>query len=168
MVAELTIGGIVVYPSHGVVEIQKIEEKEICGVKESFYILKTLGSNVTLMVPTDNASNVGLRPIISKKEVPKILKILGKKSKNNHSSGGGIGQSWNRRYKEYNEKLKSGNIFEIAEVFQKIHHIRKSKSLSFGEKKLMDNAFKLLVTELAVAKGEEEETIVDKVEKLLS
>ncbi len=167
MTDKLTIGRKVVYPTHGVVEVQKIEEKEIYGIKESFYILKTVGSNMTLMVPTDNASKVGLRPIISKKEVPKILKILGKKSKNNHTHGGGGQQSWNKRYKEYNEKLKSGDIFEIAEVFQKIHGIRKSKSLSFGEKKLMDNAFKLLITELATAKGETEEIIADKVEKLL-
>ncbi len=169
MSEKLTIGQTIVYPAYGVVNIQGIEEKEICDSKKSFYILKIIENNATLMVPTDNASSLGLRPIISRKEVPNILKILGKKTKSSHSSSGGkSGQSWNRRYKEYDEKLKSGDIVGIAEVLQEIHYLSKNKSLSFGEKKLMDSALNLLVKELAVATEKEEETITDKIEKLLS
>lgn len=79
MSEKLTIGQTIVYPAYGVVNIQGIEEKEICDSKKSFYILKIIENNATLMVPTDNASSLGLRPIISRKEVPNILKILGKK-----------------------------------------------------------------------------------------
>ena len=167
MSKKFKVGQTGVYPAYGVVEVQGIEEKEICGNNRSFYILKVVESDVTLMVPTENASIVGLRPVVPKKEVPRILKILGKRNKNNHASGNG-GLSWNKRYREYADKLKSGDIFEVAEVLKDIHHLRKDKELSFGEKRIMDNAFSLLVKEISIATKKKEEAITNEIEKLLN
>ena len=159
MAKKFKVGQTGVYPAYGVVEVQGIEQKEICGNNRSFYILKVVESDVTLMVPTENATIVGLRPVVPKKEVPR--------NKNNHGSGNG-GLSWNKRYREYADKLKSGDIFEVAEVLKEIHHLRKDKELSFGEKRIMDNAFSLLVKEISIATKRKEETITTEIEKLLN
>ena len=161
------VGQTGVYPAYGVVEVKGIEEKEIGGSKSSFYILKVIESDVTLMVPTENASMVGLRPVVPKKEVPRILKILGKGKRNNIATGNGS-LSWNKRYREYADKLKSGDIFEVAEVLKDIHRLRKDKELSFGEKRIMDNAFSLLVKEISISTNKKEEAITSEIEKLLS
>ena len=167
IVKKFKVGQTGVYPAYGVVRVQGIEDKEICGSRESFYILQVVESDVKVMVPTENASSVGLRPVVPKKQVPKILKILGKKGKNNHSSSNG-NLSWNKRYREYADKLKSGDIFEVAHVLKDIHGLRKDKELSFGEKRIMDNAFSLLVKEISAATNKKEELITTEIEKLLS
>ena len=120
------------YPVHGVVEVQGVEEKEILGSKKAFYILNVLESNVKLMVPTDNIESVGLRPVVRKKEVKKVLDIL--KEENGEVPKLGV-QSWNKRYKEYADKVKSGDIYEIARVLRDIHHLKKVKNLLFRRKK---------------------------------
>jgi len=159
------VGQTGVYPNYGVVEVQGIEDKEIGGNKSSYYILKVIENDVTLMVPTANASSVGLRHVVPKKEVPRILKILGKNKKIKSSSNGNL--SWNKRYREYADKLKSGDIFLIAEVLKDIHRLRKDKELSFGEKRIMDNAFSLLVKEISISTNKKEEIITTEIEKLL-
>lgn len=154
-----------VYPAHGVVEVMGIEEKEILGSKKSFYILNVLENNVTLMVPTDNISSVGLRPVVAKKEVKNILDIL--REKNGESPKLGA-QSWNKRYKEYADKVKSGDIYEIARVLKDIHHLKKVKNLSFGEKRIMENAVSHIVKELSIAMGKKEESVSTQIQEILS
>jgi len=158
------VGQTGVYPNYGVVEVQGIEDKEIGGNKEAFYILKVIENDVTLMVPTANAATVGLRHVVPKKEVPKVFKILGKNKKSNASNGS---LSWNKRYREYADKLKSGDIFEVAEVLKDIHKLRKDKELSFGEKRIMDNAFSLLVKEISISTKKNEEVVTTEIENLL-
>lgn len=167
MSIKFKVGQTGVYPAYGVVRIQGIEEKEICGTTTSFYILKVVENDVTVMVPIDNISSVGLRPVVAKKEVPRILKILRKRNKNNHSSNNG-NLSWNKRYREYADKLKSGDIYEVAEVLKDIHHLRKGKELSFGEKRIMDDAFSLLVKEISISTKKKEESVSSEIEKLLA
>ncbi len=159
------IGDIVVYPAHGVVMVEGIEVKEICSTKKTFYILKVVDSDFTVMVPTDNAHAVGLRRVIAKAEIPKIYEILkGKKKINNYTNGH---KSWNKRYREYGEKLKSGNIFEVAEVLKDIYLLQGEKELSFGERRMMDAARTLLIREISVSKNSEEESVAGEVERLL-
>ncbi len=160
------VGQTGVYPNYGVVEVQGIEDKEIGGNKSSFYILKVIENDVTLMVPTANAEIVGLRHVVPKKEVPKVLKILGKSKKSAGASANGS-LSWNKRYREYADKLKSGDIFEVAEVLKDIHKLKKDKELSFGEKRIMDNAFSLLVKEISISTKKNEEIITTEIENLL-
>lgn len=167
MAIKFKVGQTGVYPAYGVVKVQGIEEKKICGTTASFYILKVVENDVTVMVPINNITSVGLRRIVAKKEVPKILKILRKRNKNNHSSTNG-NLSWNKRYREYADKIKSGDIFEVAEVLKDIHHLRKGKELSFGEKRIMDDAFSLLVKEISISTKKKEESVSSEIEKLLT
>ena len=160
------VGAKAVYPAHGVVKVKGIEIKEICGTKRAFYILKVIDSDATVMVPTDNAGTVGLRPVITKSEIPSIYRILrGKKRVNNSGNGH---QSWNKRYREYAEKLKSGNILEVATVLRDIYLLQGEKELSFGERRIMDAARALLVKEISIAKSLEEESVAGEIERLLS
>ncbi len=160
------VGNKAVYPAHGVVNIKGIESKEIRGTKKDFYILKVVDSDVTVLVPTDNAETVGLRPVISKRQITKIYKILKAKDKVNGPGNGN--QSWNKRYREYADKLKSGDIFEVANVLRDINMLQTEKELSFGEKRIMDSARNLLVKEISIAKKLEEESVIKEIEKLLS
>ena len=134
------VGKQAVYPAHGVVKVKSVESKEICGTKRDFYILQVIDSDVTVMVPTDNADTVGLRPVINKKEINRIYNILKNKDKNSGHLNGR--QSWNKRYREYSDKLKSGDIFEVAQVLKEDPRtaripivILTSKSLSSIEKR---------------------------------
>ncbi len=154
-----------VYPVHGVVEVQGVEEKEILGSRKAFYILNVLESNVKLMVPTDNINSVGLRPVVAKNEVKKILDIL--REEDGKIPKLGV-QSWNKRYKEYADKVKSGDIYEIAEVLRDIHHLKRVKNLSFGEKRIMENALSHVVKELSIALRKKEGEVNDQIEEIFS
>jgi CarD family transcriptional regulator len=159
-------GAKAVYPAHGVVRITGIEVKEICGTKKAYYILNVVDSEATVMVPTDNAQAVGLRPVVRKNQIPKIYKILTDKDNTNNSSNGH--QSWNKRYREYAEKIKSGNIIEVAKVLKDITLLQNEKNLSFGERRIMDSARALLVKEISIAKSLDEDFVAGEIEKLLN
>ncbi len=160
------VGKKAVYPAHGVVQVKAVESKEICGTTKDFYILKVVDSDVTVMVPTDNAESVGLRPVITRRQITRIYNILKNKDKNAGQQNGS--QSWNKRYREYSDKLKSGDIFEVANVLKDINLLQKGKDLSFGEKRIMDSARTLLVKEISIAKNLEEDSVTKEIEKLLS
>ncbi len=147
------VGDLAVYPAHGVAEVTGIETKEISGAKHSFYILRILENGMRIMVPTKNVAQVGLRAVVKKNEVKEVYDIL--KSREVSVEG----QTWNRRYREYMEKIKTGSVFEVAEVLRDLSSLKNGKDLSFGERKLLDTAKSLLVKELAVAKATKEEKI---------
>jgi CarD family transcriptional regulator len=142
---EFVVGDNAVYPGHGVGEVTSIETKEIMGSKQTFYSIRILESGMKIMVPKSNVTNVGLRPIISKDEAGKVLEIL--KQKNVKIDN----QTWNRRYREYMEKIKTGSVYEIAEVLRDLFLLRVDKELSFGERKMLDTARSLLFKELSLA-----------------
>ncbi len=142
---EFIVGDNAVYPGHGVGEVTAIETKEIMGSKQTFYSIRILESGMKIMVPKSNVTNVGLRPIISKDEAGKVLEIL--KQKNIKIDN----QTWNRRYREYMEKIKTGSVYEIAEVLRDLFLLRVDKELSFGERKMLDTARSLLFKELSLA-----------------
>ena len=144
------VGDNAVYPGHGVGEVVAVENKEIMGCKQTFYSIKILESGMKIMVPKTNVANVGLRPIISKKEASKVLNILREKDVKIDN------QTWNRRYREYMEKIKTGSVYEIAEVLRDLFLLKVDKELSFGERKMLDTARTLLLTELSLATTQKE------------
>ncbi|MBI2606251.1 MAG: CarD family transcriptional regulator [Deltaproteobacteria bacterium] len=147
------VGDNAVYPSHGVAVIKKIDEREVGGKKKKFYVLQVLENEMTIMVPTDNIQSVGLRPIIGKKEVLNVYKILKRKDVKVDNT------TWNRRYREYMEKIRTGSVYEIAEVLRNLYVLKVNKDLSFGERKMLDSAKQLLIKELSIAKAEDENMI---------
>ncbi|MGI9558471.1 MAG: CarD family transcriptional regulator [Thermodesulfobacteriota bacterium] len=162
MAVQFKPGNNVIYPVYGVAKIQSVEKREIAGKKTTFYILKTLKNDITVMVPVKNTSSVGMRKVVSKNRVRKVFELLAQKTK---SSPAGKKQAWNKRHKEYSEKIKNGDIFEVAEVFRDILRISRKKDLSFGEKQIMENAFSLISSEIAVSTSKSEETVEKDIEK---
>lgn len=140
------VGDKAVHPAHGVGEVTSIEKKEIAGTNKSFYILKILDTGMKVMVPTDAADRLGLRQVISRKDAKKVLDIL------KSDEVAVTSQPWNRRYREYMEMLKSGSPFEVAKVLRDLYRLKGDKELSFGERRLLDQARSLLITELALAR----------------
>ena len=155
------VGDLAVYPAHGVGRIESIECRTINGNRHEFYILKILDNSMVIMIPTMNVESVGLREIIEKNEVPKIYAVL-KKKKNGIFDN----QTWNRRYKEYMDKLKTGSLYDVADVFRDLYNLKLGKDLSFGERKLLDTARALLVRELCTAKDADEQTVWKEIESL--
>ncbi len=157
---EFKVGDMAVYPAHGVGEITSIEKREIAGNTHKFYILKILDSGMTIMVPTGNVRNVGLREIINVDEVDIVYDIMRERDISINE------QTWNRRYREYMDKIKTGSVYEIAEVMRDLMLMRYEKELSFGERKMLDTARTLIIKELAIAQEEEEEVIADEIDTI--
>ncbi len=151
-----------VYPAHGVGLIEAIETQNVGGVDQSFYVMKILDNDMTIMIPTATSDNVGLRAIISKDEVKKVIDIL--KDRDVKISS----QTWNRRYRDYMEKIKTGSVFEVAVVLRDLFILKEDKDLSYGERKMMDTAKNLLVKELSLAKNTDEKKIEKQIEKLFT
>ena len=147
------IGDLAVYPAHGVGVIEDIESQEISGSRQDFYIMRILDNDMKIMIPTQNVNNVGLREIIGQNDVPKLYSILQKRDVIIDN------QTWNRRYREYMEKIKTGSIFEVAEVYRDLLILKLEKELSFGERKMLDIARSLLVKEISLAESVEEEQV---------
>ena len=154
------VGDKAVYPAHGVAEVVGLETREIGGNKTTFYILKILDTGMKIMIPKGNVGTVGLRDIINQADVKEVYNIL--KSKEIAVEG----QTWNRRYREYMDKIKTGSVFEIAEVLRDLSLLKATKDRSFGERKMLDTARTLLVKELAIAKGTKELKIEQELEKI--
>jgi CarD family transcriptional regulator len=143
---QFQVGDLAVYPAHGVGEIQAVESRVVNGERQDFYIMKVLENGMVIMIPTRNVESVGLRDIINKKEVPKVYEVMRVRT------DGVPAQTWNRRYREYMDKIKTGSLYDVAEVFRDLSLLKLTKDLSFGERKLYDTAQVLLVRELSTAK----------------
>ncbi len=155
------VGDMAVYPAHGVGTIEAIEIKTISGKDQKFYIMRITGNGMTIMIPTDNVEQVGLREIISCKEVTKVYRIL-----NNKKQVAVDSQTWNRRYREYTERIKTGSVFEVATVLRDLFVLKVGKDLSFGERRMMDIAKTLLVKELSIAQEIPEDSVQQKIESI--
>jgi len=157
-----SVGDKAVYPVHGVAEVMALENRDIGGSTTPVYILRIIDTGMKIMVPTTNAGSVGLRDLITSKQVKEVIEIL--KSRDIPRDT----QTWNRRYREYMEKIKTGSVFEIAEVLRDLCVLRKTKELSFGERKMLDTARGLLTKELALAKGVGEDKISAEIEAIFT
>jgi len=159
-VPKFAIGDLAVYPAHGVGRIEAIESREVDGEIQNFYIMKILENDMVIMIPVQNVSSVGLRTILSENDIPKIYSIMQERDLPQDN------QTWNRRYREYMEKIKTGSLYEVAGVYRDLFLLRLTKELSFGERKLFDTAQSLLVKEISIAKKCEEKTVLDEINDL--
>jgi CarD family transcriptional regulator len=160
---QFKVGDLAVYPAHGVGRIEAIETRVVNGEEHDFYIMKVLENGMVIMIPTWNVESVGLRDVIGKKEVPKIMEVI--KSRRELAIDN---QTWNRRYREYMDKIKTGSLYEVAEVFRDLSLLKLTKDLSFGERKLYDTAHTLLIKELSTAKQTDEKSVAKEIEALFT
>src|SRR5579871_3916756 len=155
------IGDKVVYPNHGVGIIEQISSRTIGATVEKFYLLKIKSSSLKVMVPFHNVGSVGLRPVIRNGEIHKVLAFLEDGKCDNHAD-------WKYRFKENSDKMRTGSLLEVAIVLKSLLLLAQTKPLSFREKKMLERARYLLVTELAMARNEEEAEVEDVLNKALS
>lgn len=155
------IGDRVVYPMHGAGIIEAIEERTIGDEIQRYYIIRIPMGDMKVMIPVDSVQIVGIRGIIDEDEVKRVLDVLSGDSTN-------MSTNWNRRYRANMEKIKSGSIFEVAEVVRNLSQRDKEKGLSTGERKMLENARQILLSELALAKNVGEAQIQAMVEGCLS
>ena len=160
-VRKFKVGNLAVYPAHGVGKINSIESKIVNGEEHDFYMMKILENEMTIMIPTWNVEQVGLRDVIDEEEISKVYEVMKKREESP-----GDTQTWNRRYREYMEKIKTGSLYDVAEVYRDLSLLKLTKDLSFGERKLYDTAQTLLVMELSTARNTDEQTIISEMELL--
>jgi len=154
------VGDKVVYPHHGAAVIEKREQKEVFGETREYLVLKLAYGDLTLMVPCDNTDEVGLREVINDEEVEEVFAVLRKKEAR-------MPTNWSRRYKNHVEKLKSGDIYQVAEVVRNLSIRDKDKGLSAGEKRMLTRARQILVSELTFAINVSEEEAEQKLNDAL-
>lgn len=159
---EFKVGDKAVYPAQGVAEVVSIEERDIAGARQRFYVLRILDTDRKIMVPVKNAQAVGLRQVISEEEIREIFEILRERTVAFDN------QTWNRRYRGFMDKIKTGSIFDVAEVMRDLYRLKAEKSLSFGEKRMLDTARALIVKEIAIARGLSEEQILSEIEAIFN
>jgi CarD family transcriptional regulator len=156
------VGDMAVHPAHGVGEVTGIETKDLGGSVNLFYVLKIIDSGLKVMVPVSATAQVGLRRVMSKKEADKVLRIL-------RAPEVAVDvQPWNRRFRAYTEMLKSGSPYEIAKVLRDMYRLKFDKDLSFGERRLLDQAKSLLVKELALAKQMQQGAMEGEISQIFS
>ena len=157
---EFNVGDKAVYPGHGVGVIRDIEELDLGEAKATVSVLKILDNGMTLKVPLHNASALGMRNVINENQVSKVYEVL--KDRDVPTDN----QTWNRRYREYLNKLQSGDPVEVAKVLRDLALLRAQKNLSFGERKMYDQASSLLIQEIAVARELNEADVRSELEEI--
>ena len=157
------VGDLAVYPAHGVGRIESIESRVVNGEKHDFYIMKVIENGMVIMIPTWNVASVGLRDIINEKDIPKIYAVMQQRPDLAMDN-----QTWNRRYREYMDKIKTGSLYEVAEVYRDLSLLKHNKDLSFGERKLYDTAQTLLVKEISTARDMDEKKVTSEIESLFN
>ena len=154
------VGDKVIYPNHGLGVVRCIETRTIMGTTCGFYSLRMADSDTTVLVPLDNVDGVGLRRAICDKEVKKLFTLLGNGKIDNH-------QNWKGRFKENSDKMRTGSIYDVVDVLKNLTFLTKSKNLSFREKRMLDRAKFLVVSEISEVVGDSAEAIDDRVNKAL-
>ncbi|HHY76180.1 MAG TPA: CarD family transcriptional regulator [Firmicutes bacterium] len=155
------VGDRVVYPMHGAGTIEGVEEKEILGKRHRYYVLKLPIGDMKVMIPVDNTEDIGLRDVISPEEVDRVLEVLQQECTV-------MSSNWNRRYRSNLEKIKSGDIYEVADVVRNLSAREREKGLSTGERKMLDSAKEILISEIILAKNWDREKTVEVIENVLS
>lgn len=136
------VGDKVIYPNHGLGIVERIEEKTILGTTCGFYHLRIVANETTVLVPVSNVDGVGLRRAISDEDVERLFGLLGDGKIDSH-------QNWKGRFKDNSDKMRSGSIYEVADVLKNLTFLAKSKSLSFREKRMLDRAKFLIISEVS-------------------
>jgi CarD family transcriptional regulator len=154
------IGDKAVYPAHGVGVVEGIENRQISGSFKTFYILRLLENDTTIMIPQESVQSVGLRGVIARRDIPAVFKVLRQRVPVSDT------QTWNRRHREYMDKIRTGSVYEIAAVLRDLYLLKLDKELSFGERKVLDTARNLLVKELSISQRMRTETIEQQIENI--
>jgi len=154
------IGDKAVYPAHGVGLIKAIETKQIAGASQDFYVVQIITSGATLMVPTNAALRIGLRKLSDNMELENVYSILRTPRRVSQ-------RAWNRRFREFNDKLRTGSLNDVAEVLRDLTSLRSDKALSFGEKNMMEKALGMVVSEISAASARAEAEVFDEVNRML-
>ena len=157
---EFKVGDKAVYPGHGVGVVKDVEIIDFDGTEQTMYVLKILDNGMTIKVPIHNASALGVRAVISQHQVNKVYEVLRDRDVPPDN------QTWNRRYREYLNKIQTGDPIEVAKVLRDLALLRRKKNLSFGERKMFDQASSLLVQEIAVAKDTNESTVQEEIDEI--
>ena len=160
--ASFQVGDMAVYPAHGVGRIDSIETRSVGDLNQSFYVINIIETKMTIMIPTNSSEHVGLRAIIKADQVDEIYSIL--KDRDVTIAP----QPWNQRYREYMEKIKTGSVHEIARVLRDLYILQVDKTLSFGERKMMDTAQGLLVKEISIANRTNEDAVSQSINHIFS
>lgn len=158
--ARFSVGDTAVYPSHGVADVIQLETKTIGQQRLGFYHLQVRGSGLKIIVPIEKAENNGMRPLADSDEIDELFDLL-----RDHEIPSDR-QTWNRRYRGFMEKIRTGSLFEVAEVYRDLSVLRQHKELSHGERQMLRNARALLVRELAVARETPEPTIEEELDSM--
>jgi CarD family transcriptional regulator len=153
------IGDKVIYPNHGLGIVERIETKTIMGTTCGFYQLR-MANETTVFVPVDNVDGVGLRRAITDEETDRLFFLLGDGKIENH-------QNWKGRFKDNSDRMRTGSIYDVVEVLKSLSHLAKSKSLSFREKRMLDRAKFLVVSEISEVMGVKTPLIDERVEQAL-
>lgn len=161
-VTEFKTGDKVVYPAHGVGLIDSIQARRVGPTEAKFYMITIVDTGMKIMVPLPQADTVGLRRVVDSKTIDKVYDILRDRDVEIDT------QTWNRRYREYTQKIKTGSVFEIAKVIRDLSVLRVDKELSFGERKMLDTAEGLLVKEISIAKARTEEAVREELQQIYS
>lgn len=154
------IGDRVVYPMHGAGTIEGVEEREILGKTHRYYVLRLPIGDMKVMIPVDNTKEIGLRDVIGADEVDKVMLVLRQECT-------AMSTNWNRRYRSNLEKIKSGDIYEVADVVRNLAGREREKGLSTGERKMLDSAKEILISELILAKNWDREKTMSVLEDVL-
>ena len=154
------VGDKVIYPNQGLGVVERIETRTIMGTTCGFYSLRMASSDTTVLVPLDNVEDVGLRRAIGDHEVKKLFTLLGNGKIDNH-------QNWKGRFKDNSNKMRTGSLYDVVDVLKSLNHLSQSKNLSFREKRMLDRAKFLVVSEISEVVSEPSETIEERVEKAL-
>jgi CarD family transcriptional regulator len=154
------IGDKAVYPSHGVGVISGIESKEVAGTKMDFYVVQIISSGARLMVPTNATTRIGLRNLSDAGVLHNVYSILRTPRRVSQ-------RAWNRRFREFNDKLRTGSISDVAEVLRDLSSLKQDKPLSFGEKNMLEKALGMVVSEISAAEARNEGEVADEVNKML-
>lgn len=149
-------GDIAVYPAHGVGVIEAVETKNISGQDHSFLVMRILDNDMTIMIPTNNVGKVGLRSVMDENKVDDVFNILKEESDPIDS------KTWNKRFRDYSDKIKVGSVIDIAEVMRDLMNLKNHKTLSFGERKMLDNVKNLLAQEIAMATNDKAEQVEER------
>ena len=157
---EFKVGDKAVFPAHGVGVVKSVESREIGGSKQDFYVLHIISSGARLMVPVTGCSRAGMRGLVSDEGIKGIYNILKTRRKINQTT-------WNRRFREYNDKLRTGAVNDVAEVYRDLHYLKSDKDLSWGEKRMLERARELVVSEISAASDRETVEVEEEIDQVL-
>ncbi len=158
---QFRVGEKVVYPNHGVGVIEQVTRRSVNGVPEEFYMLRIHSNSSLVMIPTANVKSVGLRKIIKKSDVDGLFKLLQEDFYEPQAD-------WKDRYKDHLEKMRTGSIFQVAEVLKNLVYLSYKKNLSFREKRMLDRAKQLITSEVATVRGTTEKSVEEEIDRILS